>query len=150
MSAPGSVSCVRQEDVLGLQVAVNDPPRMSGRESVRDLGAQLRRLPPGHLRSEEARPEALSPEKLGDRVCNPALPSEIENRQDVGVGERRESLRLPLETRKCRRVFCQTLRKDLDRDFPIQPRIERPVDLTHPAGAERRQNLIGPEPGAGL
>ncbi len=37
------------ENVLGLQIPMNDAARVRGRESVRQLDAELRRLAPGHL-----------------------------------------------------------------------------------------------------
>ena len=43
----------------------------------------------------------------------------------------------------------QDARQDLDRDVPVQPLVPRPVDLSHPARAERREDLVGAEAGAG-
>ena len=40
-------------------------------------------------------------------------------------------------------------RKNLDRDFPAQARVLRPVHLSHPARAERSEDLVGPETSAG-
>jgi hypothetical protein len=40
-------------------------------------------------------------------------------------------------------------RKDCDRDRAIEPRIERPVNLAHPAGADRRDDFVRPEANAG-
>ena len=40
-------------------------------------------------------------------------------------------------------------RQHLDRDFAPQPRVPRPVDLPHPARAQRRDDLVGPEAGPG-
>jgi hypothetical protein len=37
----------------------------------------------------------------------------------------------------------------LERDDAIEPCIASLVDLTHPAGAERREDLIGAESGSG-
>src|SRR5262252_8475301 len=51
---------------------------------------------------------------------------------------------LPLRTRSGR------LREDLDRDFPSEARVAGPIDFTHAAGAERAQNLVCTETGAGM
>src|SRR5260221_9873287 len=37
-------------------------------------------------------------------------------------------------------------RQDLDRDRPIEPCIPRPIDLSHPPRAGRRQDLVRPKP----
>ena len=34
-------------------------------------------------------------------------------------------------------------RQDLDRHRAVEPRVARPVDLAHPARAERRDDLVG-------
>ena len=39
--------------------------------------------------------------------------------------------------------------QDLDRDVAAEPRVARAIDLAHAAGAERRDDLVGAEPGAG-
>ena len=39
-------------------------------------------------------------------------------------------------------------RERLDRNFAAQPSVPRPVDLAHPARAERCSNLVGAEPSA--
>jgi hypothetical protein len=41
------VTVAGQEDVLGLQVAMNDAPRVRGREPVSDLHGDFDRLPRG-------------------------------------------------------------------------------------------------------
>jgi hypothetical protein len=39
--------------------------------------------------------------------------------------------------------------KDFDCDSAFEPRVTRSVDLAHPARAERRDDLVGAEAGAG-
>ena len=38
--------------------------------------------------------------------------------------------------------------EDLQRDTPVELRVARPVDLAHPARAERREDLVGAETSA--
>ena len=59
-----------------------------------------------------------------------------------------DGLRLALEARERVRVLRQPLGQDLDRDRPAEPRVPRPVDLSHPARAQGRQDLVGAETGA--
>src|SRR5215468_3440418 len=46
-------------------------------------------------------------------------------------------------------VLRERRRQHLDRDVALQTLVARPVDLTHPACAERRGDLVGPELRAG-
>ena len=52
---------------------------------------------------------------------------------------------LLLESAQAFRVRCHRLAQDLDRHLAPEPRVERPVDLSHPSRAERRQDLVGAE-----
>ena len=40
---------------------------------------------------------------------------------------------------------AECCRQNLDGDRSLQPRVTRPVDLAHPARAERREDLVGTE-----
>ena len=65
------------------------------------------------------------------------------------MGELRHGPRLPLEplARLLRRRNVRG--QHLDRDLAREPRVECPIDLSHPARAEWRQDFVGAEPGAG-
>ena len=58
-------------------------------------------------------------------------------------------LRLALEALAELRVDGEMRRQHLDRDRALEPRVARPVDLAHPARADRRDDLVGAEPSAG-
>jgi hypothetical protein len=45
-------------------------------------------------------------------------------------------------------VDHEAFEQDLERDLATQLRIVRAIDLTHPAGAERRDDLVGTETNA--
>jgi hypothetical protein len=68
---------------------------------------------------------------------------------DVRVVQRGQGLGLALKPRDSLRVGDERLGQDLDRDGAIQLRVERAVDFTHSAGAERRQDLVRAETCAG-
>ena len=61
----------------------------------------------------------------------------------------REQPRLPLEARSSLFTFKELFRQYLHRDVSIEARVPRPVDLSHPARAERREDLVRAEPRAG-
>ena len=60
---------------------------------------------------------------------------DIEDRQDVGMGERRNRVRFALEPRQRFRIARDGGRNDFDRDVTIQTRVARAIDLAHSAFA---------------
>jgi hypothetical protein len=61
---------------------------------------------------------------------------------DVGMIERGQPLRFALESCESFRIASGKFRQNLDGDVAIQPWIVRSIDLAHPAGAERRDDLV--------
>ena len=68
------------------------------------------------------------------------------NLGDIGMVERGEDLGFALEPY---RIRGQRRRQNLDRYVAFQLAVARAVDLAHTAGAERRDDFVGPEAGAG-
>ena len=73
---------------------------------------------------------------------------EPEDRRDVRMIERGEDFRFALKAREPIGVGCQRRWQDLHGDPALQARVRRAIDLTHSAGTERRQDLVGAQPGA--
>ena len=71
------------------------------------------------------------------RACSATGLLEPVNRRDVGMIQRRERLRLALETRQAFEVRCKRFRQDLDRHLATQRRVRPPLHLHHPAFADR-------------
>ena len=63
--------------------------------------------------------------------------------------QRRDRQGLALEPRQGIRIRRERLRQHLDRHLALQLRIPRPVHLSHPARAQRRDDLVGPEARSG-
>src|SRR5262249_1242034 len=63
--------------------------------------------------------------------------------------ELRDRLRLPLEALPHLGGSREMLRKDFDRDDPVEPRIAPAIDLPHSADADRAEDLVGAEAGTG-
>ena len=143
------MAVLRDEEVLGLQIPMDDAPLVSGGESLRDLERVVHGLLLRNRARVELRAQRLAFEKLHDGVGDPVLVSEVEDREDVLVRQRRDRLRLPLETGERVGIRGDGLGKNLDRDVPIELRVPRPVHLTHPARAEGRKDLVGAQAGAG-
>ena len=76
-------------------------------------------------------------------------PPDLVNRHDVGMVQRRGRARLLLEPRDPVPIQGQGLRQDLDRHLAAEPRVLRPVDLSHSARTEGRQDLVAAEASAG-
>src|SRR5947208_2434534 len=72
----------------------------------------------------------------------------VVNHENVGMIERRYGARFLFETLKAIAVSGELGGQDFDRHVAPQPRVAGAKDFTHSTGAERRQDLVGAEPGA--
>ena len=111
------------EEVLGLQVPVDDPLLVRRGQALRDLPTILERLPLGKGAFREPLAKRLPCQKLRDGVGGVPVMPDIEEAQDVRMRERGDRLRLPLEPGERHRVARQRRRENLDRHFPVQPRV---------------------------
>ena len=73
----------------------------------------------------------------------------VEDRDEVGMVEGAGGLRLLLEPAEPVGIGRGLRMQDLDRDFPPKSLVARAVDLPHPARAQRRQDLVRPQPDSG-
>ena len=148
------MSARHEHDVARLEVPVDDPLAMRLVKRVRHLDGNAERL----LNRQPTLPqrflERLTLEELHDeepercgigRLGMRRLPDVVE-RADRRMRERRDDFGFALEALAELHVGADSGRQDLDRDNPIEPDIECPVDFTHPAGAAERLNLVVPEP----
>ena len=136
------------EEVLRLQVAVDDSLLVRGGESFGRLDRVIRRLPYRKRSAREPAAERFPLEKLRDDVGRALMRAELVDGRDVGVVQRAGRLRFLLEPAKPFRVLRERRRQDLDRDVTLEARVLRPVHLSHPAGPDRRQDLVGSQLGA--
>ena len=94
------VAGARDEDVAGLQVAMDDAAIVRGGKGPGDLHAVLERLADRHRTARDDRRERLAVEQLGDGVRGRAVLADVVDRDDVRVGERGEGFHLALEPRE--------------------------------------------------
>ena len=94
-----------QEDVLGLQVAVDDAFLVRGGQAEGDLAGDLDGACGRKRAVVEPLAQRLALEQLGDGVSEAVDGAEVVDGQDVGVGERGDRLRLALEAGERRRVL---------------------------------------------
>jgi hypothetical protein len=71
------------------------------------------------------------------------------NLRDVGMVQRREQLGLALKSRQPLSVIRERIGQNFDRDFALQARIPRAIDLAHTAGADEGDDFVGAEASAG-
>ncbi len=119
------------------------------REAVRDLDRDLDRLPLREGSVLQARAEALALEELRGGVGAAPVDPEIEDPENVRMVQRRHGLRFALEAGQGAGVGRKSFGQDLDGDLASEPRVLRPVDFAHSAGAKRREDFVRPETGTG-
>ena len=136
-------------DVGGLQVPVDDSLRMGRVERVGDLPCHRQRL----VECERAVREPIGERRPFDQLENQGVDGfrffEAEDRSDIGVTQRRQHLRFALEASKTIWITRERVRKDLERDAPVQLGIVPPVYLSHSARANQVANFIDAETVAG-
>ena len=89
-----------EEDVLGLDVAADDPLLVGGGETFGDLVGDLEGALDGDRAASHERAEGLSLEQLGDGVVDALGFADVEEEEDVGVGKGGDGPRLALEERR--------------------------------------------------
>jgi hypothetical protein len=126
----------------------HDAPAVGGGEArdelERDIGGASQRDRPAF----DDGAQRLAVEEFGDQKWHVAG-ADVENREDVGVGQGGDGARFVLEAVQPRRVGGHGTGQYFDRDVAAEPRVARLVDFTHATGAERRHNFVRAEAHAG-
>jgi hypothetical protein len=126
------------QDVPGLYVAVDDPPRVSRLESARGVGDD----PGGLARREGARApddrgEILTLDDLHHDEWPGDVLAVVVDRDDVGVVERGRALGLLAEARPELGVAAVLRPEELDGDVAIELGVVGPIDRRHAALSEQ-------------
>ncbi len=140
---------LRDEEVLRLQVAVDDPLLVRRGKPVRHLERVVDRLARREPSAGEGRAQRLTFQKLADDVRRPFMRADVVDRRDVGMIEQPRRLRLLLEPPQPVRVVGEGGRQNLNRHLAREPRVPCAIHLTHPSGAEGREDLIWTKLAAG-
>ena len=139
----------RDLDVGRLQVPMHDPLLVRRSERLGDLPAERQRLVHGHGPGNETLGKRLAGNELEHEEADAARFLEPVDRGDVRMIQGGEDLRLAFEARQALGVARERLRKRLDGDLAVEPRIARLVDLSHSSRAQRRKDLVRTEFGSG-
>jgi len=140
------VPVFREEQVLGLEIAVHDALLVHGGQPEGDLHAHLDRLARRQRALRQPFPQRLAHQQLGHQVRRVALAAHVEHREHVGVVERRSRPRLRLEPLEPRGIRRRLGRQHLDRHLAAESRIARAEHHAHAARTERRNDVIRAEP----
>ena len=138
-----------EEDVLGFQIAVDDAFCVRRGERVGDDGSDVDRVAPGHRAAAQPPAQRFAFEQLHHGVGDALLVADVENREDVGMRERRDGARFTLEAPQRVGIVRKVGRQDLDRHLAMETRVARAIDLAHPSCAQRTDDLVGAELRAG-
>ena len=141
-------SVAGDEDVFGLQIAVNDSLLVRSGEAVRDLDADLDRLARRHGATFQPLAKRFTFEQLGDGVGRALVKPDVVNGQDVRMRQRRDRPGFALEPRAPVGILCERRRKDFDGDVALEPGIARAIHLAHASCAKRLGHYVGTETGA--
>jgi hypothetical protein len=131
-----------------LEVAVDDPLVVRGRETARDPDRVVERSCRGKGSPPEPPPQGLAFEQLEDDVRRAFVLANVEDHEDVGVVQGPRGLRLLREAALTIGITGSVPVQDLDRDLAGEARIAGAVDLAHPSRAERREDLVGAHAGS--
>ena len=135
----------RDEEVVGLQVAVDDALFVRGRERLDDLDGVVERLAQREPAGAEEVAQRVALEKLLDQEMPLVDLLERMDRRDAGMAESGQRLRFALEAGDVLRVAEELIGEHLDRDVAIEPQVPGAIHLSHAAGAEGREDLVGAE-----
>ena len=135
----------RDEDVLGLQVAVHDSAGVRRRQAAGDRRRDVQRLRPRQRAAAQTPPQRLAFEELGDKEEVAVLLADVVDGEDAGMRQRGHRPRLAGESRDGVGVEVAVRRQDLDRDVTPEPRVVGTIDLAHAAGSKERDDPVRAE-----
>jgi hypothetical protein len=131
------------QDVLWLDVAVQDASFVRGRDPISDLDEQFDDLLPGARRIRPL-PERPAFNQLCHDVLAPVDGPNIQNSDKMRMIDRKGCLRFSLKA-PSRDGIRELVGQQLDGDPAIESRVNRPVDLSHAARANQRQDFVSAE-----
>ena len=130
-------------DVFRFQVAMHDAGGMGFRQSIRYLCGNVNHFGQRNGAGSQQLAHRFSFHQFHGDVGGSIYLPEFVNGHDIGMVQGRCRARFLLEAFDAPAVGVQVARQYLDGDLTPKAGIARAIDFSHPAGAERGQNLVG-------
>src|SRR6266436_7079926 len=130
------VAAIRDKDIRGFNVAVNDSFGVGGIERVGDFDAERKQSFQFHGTLGDAVLQRRAFQKLHGDEGLPVLLTEVMDRADVGMIQCGRGLRLTLESGEDMRVLGYIFRQELECDETVETGILSLVNDSHPAVTE--------------
>ena len=99
--------------------------------------------------ARETRRQGLPFEVFHDEILGPVLVADVVEDADVRMRQARDRPRLALEAFAEAGARGEMRREDFDGDGAVEPRVDGAVHLAHPAGPDRRLDLVRSDAGPG-
>src|SRR5664279_2533361 len=139
------VAVLRQEDVLGLDVSMDDPFPVRRSETFRHLQPDVEGLPQRERSFGQRLTQRLAFQKLHDDKRDSAFLPDVKEGKDVRMREGGDGLCLVLEAGEGVGVLRDVIGQYLDRHVALKAYVPRPVDFAHTARTQRSDDLVWPE-----
>jgi hypothetical protein len=134
------------EDVLGLEIAMDDASIVGRCESARQLKSKLNRLASCNGTALHPLPKRFAFEQLRHYERRIGIGADVVHSEDVRMVQRRSGPRFLLESMKAIDISSDCRWQHLDGHITSEPWVARTVHLAHPAGTEGRHDLVRTEP----
>ena len=136
---------LRQHDVARLQVAMDYPTLVRFFQSFANLDSQFQNLLERQRALVQSIGQRFAVQKFHHQVVDPVLMSYVVQRADMGMVQRRNGARFPVEALLGLRVIGKVGGQNLDGDRAIQTSIARAIHFAHAARTKRRLDLVRSE-----
>ncbi len=130
------------EDVSGLDVAMDDALVMRGIEGIGDLDAEVEHSVEPEALMEDAAVEGVALKQLHGNEVATLFPAHGINSADIGVIQRGGGARLKEKTIERGGVAGEGVRKEFKRDTAMQVEVFSLIDHPHAAGTKLGKNAI--------
>ena len=136
------VTVAGQENIFRLEIAMHDGAGVRSGQPVCNRRRDVGRVSPRQRAMLHSLAQILSLEQLHDRTGKTIGHHHLVNREDRRVGQGGHRARLCFEAAAHFRIGSDVSGHHFDGDFASEAGIARAIHLTHPAGAEWRDDFV--------
>ena len=136
---------LRDENILGFQIAVNDSFFVRGGEALCDLYCVLDGFALGKSAAIEHRAKRFALEEFRDEKWRAVVLADVEYGENIWMVERRDSAGFLFEADEAVAFAREGFGKDFQRDFASEPRVAGAYHFAHAACAQWRDDFVWAE-----